>query len=175
MSKTKEIIFTGVESSGKSTLAQALAAYHKGIYVSEYSRIYLENLVGNYSPKDVENIALGQSNLQKEAYAISPFQKYIFIDTDVLVCKIWYEYKYGKTSPIINELWENQKADLYLLCDINIPWQADPLRETPDENIRQELLNLYEAELKKANRPYLFVSGNLQERLAQVNEALLRL
>lgn len=175
MLKSKEIIFTGVESSGKSTLAQALSHIHEGIYVAEYARTYLQEIGLNYTAQDVENIALGQAQCQQKTYAKYPFQKHIFIDTDALVCKIWYEFKYTKSSNIINQLWENQSADLYVLCDINMPWQKDELRETPDENIRQLLFNLYEAELKRANRNYIFVSGNIEQRIAQVNKALISL
>ena len=175
MLKSKEIIFTGVESSGKSTLAQALSQKYQGIYIAEYARSYLEKLGLNYTAQDVEQIALGQAQWQINTFAEFPFQKYIFIDTDALVCKIWHEFKYKKSSPIIDQIWQAQKADLYILCDIHIPWAADDLRETPDENIRQILFNLYEVELKKAQRPYIIVSGTLETRLAQIEKHLLLL
>jgi nicotinamide riboside kinase len=62
------------------------------------------------------------------------------------VIKIWSEFKYGFCDPEILTLMKEQKYDLHLLADVDLPWEDDPLREHPDK--RQELFDLYKAELE---------------------------
>ena len=72
----------------------------------------------------------------------------------------------------ISGYWTGLKSrniDLYLLPDIDLPWQPDPLREHPDK--RKELFNLYLDELKKRNLPFEIVNGFGQQRLANAVNA----
>ncbi|PIQ21323.1 MAG: ATPase, partial [Cytophagales bacterium CG18_big_fil_WC_8_21_14_2_50_42_9] len=55
-----KVAITGPESTGKSTLAQQLAAHYNTMWVPEYARTYISELPGRYTAQDVENIARGQ-------------------------------------------------------------------------------------------------------------------
>ena len=112
-----KIAITGPESTGKSTLAEALAKYFGTEYIPEYSRTYLENFEGRYSEDDVVEIAKGQHKLivEKKEYS----QNILIADTEIIVCKIWVEYVFKHSNATINNILKEQDFDLYLLCDID--------------------------------------------------------
>ena len=155
----KHIVITGPESSGKTTLTKALAKALKTGYTEEYSREYL-NSNSNYKQEDLLKIAQGQ--LQKEKANPNPIAIH---DTDLITIKIWSEYKYNQCNPWITEKIEQQKSKnrLYLICKPDIPWQADPLRENP--NNRAELFEIYLSEIQNTKHPYFVIEG--EERLQQ--------
>ncbi len=163
-----QIVLTGPESTGKSTLAAALAKKYDTIWVEEYSRIYLNFWGSDYDKKDILNIAVGQQYwVQKNASEASHF---LFADTYFLVLKVWSEFKYQSCHPWIVEQLQQSKVDLYVLCSTDIPWQADPLRENSNE--REELLEIYRKELLNMSIPFIEVKGNMEERLEQVRTKL---
>ena len=59
----------------------------------------------------------------------------------------------------------NRKYDLYLLCNIDLPWVKDDLREYPDEQPRKELYHIYKDLLVNQQTPWVSISGNYQQRL----------
>ncbi len=158
---TKRISITGPESAGKSDLAKALAEHYQTVWVPEYARDYLNNLNRPYDYEDILKIAKGQVKAEKKILKYS--NRLIFVDTEMIVLKIWCVVKYGKCHPWILDRLAKQNYELYLLTDIDLPWQPDPLREHPDK--RRELFNLYLDELKKRNLPFEIVNGFGQQRL----------
>ena len=157
----RKIAITGPESTGKSMLAEQLAAHYHTVWVPEYAREYLEKLGKPYEEKDILLIARGQ--LDHEAVLMKMATGYLFCDTELLVTKIWSEVKYNRCDPWILHAAENHRYDLYLLCDIDLPWQYDPLREHPDQ--RQFLFDLYFNELKNRQFPFAVVNGTGTDRL----------
>lgn len=164
-----KIAITGPESSGKSTLAQLLASKFKGKLIPEYAREYLEKSQGKYSIIDLDQIALGQIKMWKE----NEDSNLIFCDTEMLVMKIWSEYKYNTCSELILNQLEKQNFDHYFLCSPDIPWEEDPLREHSNE--RESLFKIYINELKFNKLPFTIVSGNLENRLKTCEEVIQRL
>jgi NadR type nicotinamide-nucleotide adenylyltransferase len=158
---TWRISITGPESTGKSILAEELARHYNTVWVPEYSREYLENLHKPYEEIDILEIAKGQ--LDHEEKAVPGARKFLFCDTDLLVTKIWSDVRYNRCDPWILENVERHMYDLYLLCDIDIPWVYDPLREHP--HLREHLFELYLNELTERNFPFAVVSGLGAERL----------
>lgn len=170
MEKTSNhLIVTGPESSGKTTLCQGLAHHFNTSFTEEYARTYLEKRQGRYSRQDLLPIAMGQ--LQKEKNNSNSLAIH---DTDLLTIKIWSEYKYSFCDPWIKQQIEKQKEQnrLYLLCKADIPWQADPLREHP--NNRTELFNIYLKELHKLDLNYHIIEGKdrLQGALLKIHSFL---
>ncbi len=162
-----KIAITGPESTGKSTLAEKLAHHYNTNFVPEYSRSYLENFVGQYTENDVVEIAKGQHNLILEEEKKS--SKILIADTEIVVCKIWVEYVFKHSNTTIDNLLKKQDFDLYLLCDIDLPWTYDPLRENPDIDERKELFEIYRNTLEQMKVPFEIVSGDNDER---VNNAI---
>lgn len=157
----KRISVTGPESTGKSWLAEQLASHYQTHWVTEFAREYLEENGPDYGPEDVVKIAKGQ--LEKEEKAALQCRKLLFCDTDMLVTKIWSEVVFGACPPWIEQQFTTHVYDLYLLCYPDIPWEADPLRENPEN--REELFWLYESALRKQGFPFRVVKGMGTQRL----------
>jgi NadR type nicotinamide-nucleotide adenylyltransferase len=157
----RRIAVTGPESTGKSILAEQLASHFQTSWVPEYAREYLEELGRPYEEKDILLIAEGQLALEEHQILLA--EKYLFCDTEPLVTKIWSEVKYNRCDPWILKLVEQHRYDLYLLCDIDLPWQYDPLREHPHK--RRFLYDLYYNELKNRQFPFAVIRGTGDRRL----------
>ena len=184
----KRIAIIGPESSGKSTLGQALAAAIGGRYIEEYARAYVEQLHRPYNYLDVLHIARVQYNQlynirdgkrhpscppQLPSLPPSPFPTHLIFDTDLIITKVWMEYKYGTCPAWIREalLPENNPIDLYLLCCPDLPFVPDPTREHPHE--REALFQTYLQEVLQTNKPYTLIQGTEPAvRLAQAIAAV---
>ena len=158
-----KIAFTGPESSGKSSLSQAVATYFDGQWHPEYARSYLLDRKGVYDYEDIEQIAIEQEAARKLMSGTS-LQCY---DTEALVLYIWSTFKYQKCSKFVIALLENQYFNHYILCDpTDVPWEYDPLREHPYQ--RQELFELYLQKMQSMSLPFTVVRGNPGQRLQTV-------
>lgn len=107
--------------------------------------------------------------MKEELYALEAVS-YLFCDTDLLVTKVWSEFKYGKCDPWILEQVNIHRYDLYLLCDIDLPWQDDPLREHPDK--RKELFDIYHRHLLEMKVDFVIVAGIGDRRLENAIKAI---
>lgn len=161
MSKPIKIAITGPESTGKSVISQQLADHYSTVWVPEYARVYLLQTGRPYNYNDILQIAKGQVESERAFEPIAG--EVMFSDTELLVTKIWCEVKYGKCHRWIEEHFRKQDYDLYLLMDIDLPWEFDPMREHPDS--REFLFNLYKKELDDLGMNYRIVSGAGEERL----------
>lgn len=161
MADLLKVAITGPESTGKSMIAEQLAEHYHTVWVPEFARIHLLGLDRPYNYDDILEIA--QKQLISEKVFETLANKMLFSDTEMLVAKIWCEDKYNKCHTWILEALEKQHYDLYLLMDIDLPWQYDPLRE--DESRRSILFEKYQDELKKYNFNYRIVSGRDDTRL----------
>jgi len=170
----KKIVILGPESTGKSTLCKQLAAHYNTIWVEEYAREYLLKNGTVYTYENLLDIAKGQ--IEAEELGIRNWElgnhkpqttnhKPVFIDTDMYVMKVWCEFAFEKCHHwILNRIAE-RKYDLYLLCNIDLPWVNDELREYPDLISRQKLYHYYKDILINQNVPWADISGNYEERL----------
>jgi len=158
-----KISITGPESSGKSVLTKALAAEFNTSFAPEYARTYLEKTGGKYDYSDLTEIAKGQ--LQNEEKAIAKANKICFFDTDMLVLKIWAEFRFGSIPKLINSAFQQNRYDLYLLCKPDLEWESDPFRESPDQTERDQLFEIYKSELDRIGALYQIISGTGDSRL----------
>lgn len=177
METIKKVVVIGPESTGKSTLCQRLAEHYNTLWVPEYAREYLEKNGTEYSYDDLFTIAKGQIELEEEICnqmsAIShqvPVHSqltphFLFIDTDLYVIKVWSEFVFNRCHTwILNKIAERE-YDLYLLCDVDLPWVEDVLREYPDQKIRKKLFSLYKDIMINQTTPWCIISGDYKERL----------
>ena len=157
-----KVLITGPESSGKSYLAKNLAIHFGGELVEEFARIYLRDKEG-YDISDLLEIAKGQLNLERLLAIKNPSM--LFCDTGIEVVKIWSQVKFGDVSPLINEMSDYSTYDLILLCEPNIAWEYDPIRE--NQSNRYDLLKLYKEELTSSNCKWYNIDAKENSRLKQ--------
>lgn len=150
---TFRIAILGPECSGKTTLANQLAEKLDADFVEEYAREYLKELDRPYEFDDLDAIAKVQAKLNSKPTS----KPYFIADTELLTIKIWSLVKYKFVSETITDLLADQNFDLYLLCKPDIPWEADPMREHPNE--RMELFSIYESELEFRNAHFRVIEG----------------
>jgi NadR type nicotinamide-nucleotide adenylyltransferase len=169
----KKIVVIGPESTGKSTLCEQLANHYKTDWVKEYAREYLLTHGTDYTFDDLLDIAKGQLLLEDEKSAISDQQSAIlFIDTDMYVMKVWCEFVFEKCHNfILNQIVE-RKYDLYLFCNVDLPWVKDELREYPDLASREKLYHIYKDAMVNQNVPWIDISGTYEERLQKAISAV---
>lgn len=168
---TRRIVILGPESTGKSTLSSHLAKHYNTSWVPEYAREHLFQHGMNYTYEDLLTIARKQIALEDEI-ADKVKSDILFIDTDMYVMKVWCEFVFGQCHQWILDRIAERKYDLYLLCNPDIPWTKDELREYPDIESRLKLFHIYKDHMVNQNVPWKLISGTDQHRLATAVSAV---
>lgn len=167
----KKIVIVGPESTGKSTLCQQLATHYNASWCPEFAREYLLANGTNYSYENLLTIAKGQIALE-EKMLLQANNNFLFIDTDMYVIKVWSEFVFGKCDSWVLNQVVKRKYDLYLLCNTDLPWVKDELREYPNPVIRQQLFHHYKDILINQSVPWAIINGNTEERLKNAISAV---
>lgn len=173
MKAIKKFVAIGPESTGKSTLCGQLAEHYQTAWVPEYAREYLETNGNAYTYDDLLTIARGQINLEetivnRQSSIVN--KRPIFIDTDMYVMKVWCEFVFNKCHNwILNRIAE-RKYDGYLLCNVDLPWVEDNLREYPDLKTREKLYHIYKDIMINQSMPWVDISGSYDERLQKAKD-----
>jgi|OM-RGC.v1.020915950 nicotinamide riboside kinase len=160
--KTNKItfVFTGPESTAKSSLAELFSKEYNLPLVKEYAREYLMNIDRAYELEDVLLMAQGQLKQEKEFEDQSSV-----LDTDLSVFNIWLDVKYGHKEEWIDKQLKINQNKVYLLCYPDIEWEGDPLRETTNKEELADLFARYEDLLKDNEAKYFIIKGQGQERI----------
>ena len=182
----KKIVIIGPESTGKSTLCEQLSQHYGMQWCPEFARDFLITNGKNYDFEDLLTIAKGQLAVEDEYAALVNSQwsmvnertwvnpqalltthtsPLLFIDTDMYVMKVWCEYVFENCHTFILDKIVERKYDLYLLCNTDLPWIKDDLREYPEEETRKELFHIYKDLLINQSVPWVEISGNYEDRL----------
>lgn len=156
------VVLVGAESTGKTTLASALASRYQAPWVAEVARDYLTGLSG-YDIEDLEQI--GRRQLDAEQQSRTAQHRLLLLDTDILVIDIWWRERFGAPPDWVGDALARAARDSrrrYLLCAPDLPWAADPLRENPDD--RERLHQRYRRALEAMNATYAEISGHRAAR-----------
>jgi nicotinamide riboside kinase len=179
----KKIVVLGPESTGKSTLCAQLAAHYKSSWVPEYARTYLQDTNNSYVFEDLWEIAQGQKlsieNAEKNYWLMHPeavaehAEPYpLFIDTDLQVIRIWSEISFNKCDHRLLNRIASAETDLFLLCNTDLPWEPDPLREYPDLAMRQRVYAYYKDTMVNQPITWIDISGDYEERFFKAAKAV---
>ena len=189
----KKIAVIGPESTGKSTLCEQLAQHYNTMWCPEFAREYLLTHGMDYNFDDLLFIAKGQIAMEDEYIGMANKENKpdtqqpplttclpdrqahhspLFIDTDMYVMKVWCEFVFGNCHQWILDQIIERKYDHYLLCNIDIPWVKDELREYPDLENRAKLYNIYEDIMINQTVPWTDISGDTEERLQKAIGAI---
>jgi NadR type nicotinamide-nucleotide adenylyltransferase len=175
--KIKKIVLLGPESTGKSTLARLLAQHFHCLWCPEFARTYLsmkndienrytQEIVSTY--EDIEPIAIGQ--LAMEDAFIDQSDAMLFFDTNLLTNLIYSDYYFQKHPDWLAKQVLSRDYDLYLLLDIDVAWEADPLRDRP--NAREEIYAIFRNILIKYQSNFIEINGLGQERVDNAVKAI---
>ena len=167
---TRHVVLIGPEASGKTTLAAALAARLGAPWVPEAARRFVETDPRPLSAATVEPIARLSIALDDAARAAQP--ALLLHDTDLVSTVVYARHYYGDCPPWIEEEARIRRADLYLLCLPDLPWEADGVRGRPAA--RAELFAAFRAELEAINAAYTVIGGNGDAREAAALAAVRR-
>ena len=178
-----KIVIIGPESTGKSTLCEALAQHYDTLWCPEFAREYLLTYGTDYTYEDIMAMARGQlamedeygvmaqHNWEQQPKKVTP-APLLFIDTDMYVMKVWSEFVFGRCDPWILNQIVARPYDLYLLCHTDLPWEKDALREYPDLETRDKLFHIYQDLLVNQSVPWADVQGTDEDRLASAIRAV---
>ncbi len=169
----RRICLTGAESTGKTTMCELLARRHHTSWVHEYGRDHTVDKLragtnDHWTTADFVIIAQRQIELENEAAERA--NRYLFCDTDALATQLWHERYQGCMSPEVQAIADTHHYDLYVLCDIDVPFERDGVRFDP--TARPRMHTRFVEELNKRSEPWILVSGTLDERLDRIDADL---
>ena len=168
-----KIVLFGPESTGKTTLSIQLAKHYNTVWVQEYARPYLQKVWNQErrtcQQKDILPIAFGQIALENRLAKRA--DKVLICDTDLLETKVYSSAYYGGfVDPILEKAATENTYNLYLLTYIDTPWEADDLRDRPEQ--RLEMFEAFQKALDQHHRPYRLLKGDKESRLKKAVEAI---
>ena len=152
-----KVVLFGPESTGKTTLSEQLARHYHTVLQDKWN-----NERKTCEPHDLLPIAEGQMRLENKL--AKKATDILICDTDLLETKVYSEaYYIGNCDPILEKYALQNTYDLYLLTYIDIPWEADDLRDKPNE--REKMFNYFKDTLEKYGKNFITLKGDKKQRL----------
>ncbi|HEX4682315.1 MAG TPA: ATP-binding protein [Gemmatimonadaceae bacterium] len=167
----KRVVLTGSESTGKSTLAARLAAHYAAELVPEFVRTYAEQKDGGIDFRDHGPIARGQMALEDEHIART--RGLVIQDTDLLSTVVYCDHYFGRCPTWIVGAAAARKPDLYMVCEIDLPWIEDGVRDRG--HMREEMQQLFRDAVAASGVPRVVITGDADARFAAATAAIDRL
>lgn len=175
------VAILGAESTGKTTLCRDLAAHFGSPWVPEYMRTYLQAKWDNEQLTctwdDLLPIAQGQIDLEnklaKQAAQLPDNNHYLFCDTSLFELMVYANWYYGDCPEALSQAALVHYYDLILLTDVNIPWVADDLRDSPHQ--RENISAYFASQLTLHNKAFQRIGGERMQRVQQVAKWLKRI
>ena len=165
MSPPLRIAVYGPESTGKTQLAEKLAAHFGAPLVAEYARERWDQQ-GALGLEDMLPIAREQ--WRREDAAAAGTDRLVICDTDALTTMLWSDLLYGTTPDELRRGVEQRCRNyaLYLLLDIDVPFAADPQRCFPDPADREKGMRIWRGALEWRQLPFVVIRGDWDAREA---------
>jgi HTH-type transcriptional regulator, transcriptional repressor of NAD biosynthesis genes len=164
----RAICLHGPESTGKSTLSAPLARHFETLWVPEYGRVHCELNGFDLDAAGLVAIARAQSAMTRAA--LPWCNRRLIVDTDALTTAAWSIMLIGHVPDGLLDDWA--AADLYLLTDIDIPWEDDGTRYFPDPADRRRFMAACERVLDEAGVRHVRLRGDIDARMAQAVAAI---
>jgi NadR type nicotinamide-nucleotide adenylyltransferase len=164
----RTICLHGPESTGKSAMAPRLARHFDTSFVAEFGRTYCEAFGTDLTMADL--VAIAQAHDRKTIDAVAQGSFPVILDTDPLMTAVWADMLFGRRDAWFNR-WQGT-ADLYLLFDIDLPWEGDGTRMFGSPAERRRFFDLSRRELERRNLPFRVVRGQGSRRYLNALEAI---
>jgi NadR type nicotinamide-nucleotide adenylyltransferase len=160
---------TGSECTGKTTLAEALAAHYGTVWVPEFVRDFVAGNDRAPALGDVDEIARDQ--IEREDEAARRASRTLILDTDLLSTVIYSSHYFGECPAWVEEELARRRADLYLLADIDVPWSPDGLMRDRGDR-REEMHALFQRALESRRLRFALVRGPHETRMEVATRAI---
>lgn len=179
MAEPLRVVVFGTESTGKTALAAALARRFGEPWAPEFVRGFWDASGGRISAADLD--AIGRGQIASEDRAAAAALRLVFLDTDLLTCTLWNDVLFPGQCPgwvRVEAEARARRTSLYLLCDTDVPFVADPQRCFPDPAARERARETWRAALVSRGLPMSHIRGGWMERetaaAAAVGDLLVR-
>ncbi len=165
----RRVAILGAESSGKSTLAEALAARYGTVWVPEYLREFVDTR--GRVPFESDQYPIARTQLEREDAAAARATRFLFCDTTPLMTALYSRQYWGRVDPQLARLDSRHDYAWTLVTAPDSPWEPDGLQRESEE-VRQQVHRMLLETLAARAIPYVLLEGELAQRMRQV-EALL--
>lgn len=159
------ICILGGESSGKTTLVEALARELDTICVPEVGRTYWEARGGHLVFDDMRAIAEAQVNLENEL--VQRARQWLVCNGSALTTACYSMVDYGRLDPVVQALAEREYTATFV-CAPDFPFVQDGTRR--DAAFRLHQHRWYLATLDRAGVSYVMLDGPLDQRVRRAGE-----
>ena len=169
MSAVTRVAILGAESSGKSTLAAALARHYDTVWVPEYLREFVET--AGRVPVEGEQYPIARTQMERENAAASDASRFLFCDTTPMMTALYSRWYWGRVDAQLAALDQRHDYAYTLVTAPDSPWVADGLQRE-SESVRQAVHEQVLELLAERGISYLLVSGNLPQRMLQAGRLI---
>jgi NadR type nicotinamide-nucleotide adenylyltransferase len=166
------VCVTGPESTGKTTLARRLADWASTECVPEAARRYAERVTRELLASDVGPIGREHVTLADRATELARTRgaNLLVLDTDLISTQLYGRYYYAAAPRWIERVERGRRADLYLLCDVDVPWIPDGVRDRPTD--RPGMFALFQRALARRRANVVVVRGDWDARWTIARDAV---
>lgn len=166
----RRVCLLGAESTGKSTLARALAQAYGTVWNPEYGRPYSEiGRPAGAAWTSWEFTHIARMHCWYEDFLAGYATRVLFCDTDAFTTAVFHDVYLGEAaSDFAAEA--ARRYDLYLVCGLDVPWERDAIREFAEE--RRTMHERFLAHAAATGAPWLLLEGDHETRLAAARAAV---
>ncbi len=165
----QRVVILGAESTGKSTLAAALATHYCTVWVPEYLREFVE--LRQRTPRADEQFFIASTQRERENKGETSAKRYLFCDTSPLMTAVYSEHYFGQTDVALKALADAHDYAATIVTAPTTPWMPDGLQRESDA-VRQQIHSRLMCKIHAAGFAHVLVTGTTQQRIAQVESYL---
>jgi nicotinamide riboside kinase len=160
------VVLAGAESTGKTTLARALAERFALPWVAEYGRDYTEMKYRDGMATDAwttaEFVHIAREQERREDAAARCDAPLVICDTDAFVTRLWYERYLGTFPALAAWPLDRARERIYLVPEPDVAFVQDRIRDGEEYRARMHDRTL--EELRTGGRVVHVLAGSYDER-----------
>ena len=169
MTAVRRVAILGAESTGKSTLAAALALRYGTVWVPEYLREFVETEAR--VPFEQDQYRIAQIQMEREHAAEAGASRFLFCDTTPFMTAIYSGVYWGRVDPQLAALDRLYDYAVTLVAAPDGPWVPDGLQRD-SAAVRHAVHQAVIDKLERRSIAYTLVTGSLEERMPQAERVL---